>query len=95
MTTHPPGRLRIVLADDAALIREGIARLLTEAGLEVVGQAASAAELLACVNTSQPDVAVVDIRMPPTFTLDPPMVGVEWLPSDEVGSLGSRARVCA
>jgi DNA-binding NarL/FixJ family response regulator len=68
MTTHPPGRLRIVLADDAALIREGIARLLTEAGLEVVGQAASAAELLACVNTSQPDVAVVDIRMPPTFT---------------------------
>jgi DNA-binding NarL/FixJ family response regulator len=68
MTMHPSGRLRIVLADDATLIREGIARLLTEAGLDVVGQAASAPELLACVNTEQPDVAVVDIRMPPTFT---------------------------
>jgi DNA-binding NarL/FixJ family response regulator len=68
MTAHPSGPLRIVLADDAALIREGIARLLTEAGLEVVAQAASAPELLACVNTEHPDVAVVDIRMPPTFT---------------------------
>jgi DNA-binding NarL/FixJ family response regulator len=68
MTAHPSGPLRIVLADDAALIREGIARLLTEAGLEVVAKAASAPELLACVNTEHPDVAVVDIRMPPTFT---------------------------
>jgi DNA-binding NarL/FixJ family response regulator len=68
MTALSSVPLRIVLADDAALIREGIARLLTEAGLEVVAQAASAPELLACVNAEQPDVAVVDIRMPPTFT---------------------------
>jgi DNA-binding NarL/FixJ family response regulator len=61
-------QLRIVLADDATLIREGIASLLTDAGLEVVGQAASAGELLASVNAERPDVAVVDIRMPPTFT---------------------------
>ena len=61
-------RLRIVLADDATLIREGIASLLIDAGLEVVGQAASAGELLASVNAERPDVAVVDIRMPPTFT---------------------------
>jgi DNA-binding NarL/FixJ family response regulator len=64
-TTDP---LRVVLADDAGLVREGLARLLTDAGIEVAAQAATAGELLAQVNKTQPDVAVVDIRMPPTFT---------------------------
>jgi len=60
--------LRVVLADDAALIREGVARLLTGAGMEIVGQAADAAGLLAAVDREGPDVAIVDIRMPPTWT---------------------------
>jgi DNA-binding NarL/FixJ family response regulator/class 3 adenylate cyclase len=61
-------RLRVVLADDAVLLREGIARLLTEAGLEVVGQSGTADDLLLKVRSYEPDVAVVDIRMPPTQT---------------------------
>jgi DNA-binding NarL/FixJ family response regulator/class 3 adenylate cyclase len=61
-------RLKVVLADDAVLLREGIARLLAEAGLEVVGQAGTADELLLKVRSYSPDVAVVDIRMPPTQT---------------------------
>lgn len=60
--------LRIVLADDSVLLREGIARLLAEAGFEVVAQAAMADELLAAVRQHRPDVAIVDIRMPPTHT---------------------------
>ena len=62
------GRLRVVLADDAVLLREGIARLLTEAGFEVVGQSGTADDLLLKVRSYAPDVAVVDIRMPPTQT---------------------------
>jgi DNA-binding NarL/FixJ family response regulator len=68
MTGPPPRALRIVLADDATLVREGLARLLTDSGIHVVAQAGTAAELLARVNVDRPDVAVVDIRMPPTFT---------------------------
>jgi DNA-binding NarL/FixJ family response regulator len=60
--------LRIVLADDSVLLREGVARLLTEAGFEVVGQAGRADELLRLVDELQPDVAITDIRMPPTHT---------------------------
>jgi DNA-binding NarL/FixJ family response regulator/class 3 adenylate cyclase len=62
------GTLRVVLADDAVLLREGIARLLTDAGLEVVGQSGNAEDLLLKVRSYAPDVAVVDIRMPPTQT---------------------------
>jgi DNA-binding NarL/FixJ family response regulator len=54
-----------VLADDSVLLREGVARLLAEAGFQVVGQAADADELLQQVATHEPDVAIVDIRMPP------------------------------
>ena len=54
-----------MLADDSVLLREGLARLLTEAGFEVIGQAADAGNLLALVAADPPDVAVVDIRMPP------------------------------
>ena len=62
--------LRAVLADDAVLVREGIARLLEDNGVEVVGQAGDADELLRCVVTMRPDVAITDIRMPPTGTLE-------------------------
>jgi DNA-binding NarL/FixJ family response regulator len=57
--------MRVVLADDSVLLREGVARLLAEAGFEVVGQAGNADELLEQVRAHRPDLAVVDIRMPP------------------------------
>jgi DNA-binding NarL/FixJ family response regulator len=60
--------LRVVLADDSVLLREGVARLLGEAGFEVVGQAGDAEDLLRKVRAHRPDVAVVDVRMPPTHT---------------------------
>jgi DNA-binding NarL/FixJ family response regulator/class 3 adenylate cyclase len=63
-----PARVRVALADDAVLLREGMARLLTEAGFEVVGQSGTADDLLLKVRSYTPDVAVVDIRMPPTQT---------------------------
>jgi DNA-binding NarL/FixJ family response regulator len=55
----------VVIADDDLLLREGIASLLTEAGYNVVGQAGDATELLSLVRESRPEVAIVDIRMPP------------------------------
>jgi DNA-binding NarL/FixJ family response regulator len=60
--------MRVVVADDVMLVRSGLARLLTEAGVEVVGEAADADEALRLVALEQPDVAVLDIRMPPTHT---------------------------
>jgi DNA-binding NarL/FixJ family response regulator len=60
--------VRVVIADDSVLMREGIAAFLSRAGLEVVAQAASGDELLCQIETHEPDVALVDIRMPPTFT---------------------------
>jgi DNA-binding NarL/FixJ family response regulator len=60
--------MRVVLADDSVLLREGIARLLEEAGFEVVGQADDAEQLMLKVRSYTPDVAIVDIRMPPTHT---------------------------
>lgn len=60
--------MRVVIADDSALIREGLARLLIEAGIEVAAKAGDVPELLQAVHEHQPDVAVIDIRMPPTFT---------------------------
>ena len=60
--------MRIVIADDAVLIREGVAHLLTESGLEVVDQVGDADALLTSVRDRRPDVALVDIRMPPTHT---------------------------
>jgi DNA-binding NarL/FixJ family response regulator len=66
--------VRVVVADDAVLFREGLARLLTDAGFEVVGQAADAGELLATIREAPrnrlPQVAVVDIRMPPSHTTE-------------------------
>ena len=60
--------MRVVLADDSLLLREGLARLLNEAGFEVVGQASTGEGLIDQVDATQPDVAIVDIRMPPTHT---------------------------
>ena len=60
--------MRIVVADDAVILREGLARLLREAGFEVAGLAADGTELLEQVDRHHPDVAIVDIRMPPTHT---------------------------
>ena len=64
---HP---MRVVVADDQALMREGVARLLEDAQLEVVALAADGADLLRKVRAHKPDVAVVDIRMPPTHVDD-------------------------
>ena len=62
--------MRVVVADDSVLLREGIVRLLEEAGFEVVGQAGDADDLLRKVAAHRPDVAIVDVRMPPTNTDD-------------------------
>jgi len=60
--------VRVVIADDTVLLREGVARLLTEAGFDVVGQSSDADDLLLKVRSYSPDVAITDIRMPPTQT---------------------------
>jgi DNA-binding NarL/FixJ family response regulator len=60
--------MRVVLADDSVLLREGMARLLEEAGFDIVGQAGDADELMLKVRSWKPDVAIVDIRMPPTHS---------------------------
>ncbi len=60
--------LRVVIADDSLLIREGVARVLDDAGLDVVGRAGDADELMRVIAAERPDVAVIDIRMPPTHT---------------------------
>jgi DNA-binding NarL/FixJ family response regulator len=60
--------VRVVVADDAVILREGLSRLLVEAGFEVVGQASDAEELLEQIEATNPDVAIVDIRMPPSHT---------------------------
>jgi DNA-binding NarL/FixJ family response regulator len=60
--------IRVVLADDSVLLREGVARLLEDAGFDVVAQSGTADDLLLKVRSYSPDVAIVDIRMPPTQT---------------------------
>jgi DNA-binding NarL/FixJ family response regulator len=62
--------VRVVIADDSVLLREGIARLLEDAGFEVVAQAGDAEDLVRKVGAHKPDVAIVDVRMPPTHTDD-------------------------
>jgi DNA-binding NarL/FixJ family response regulator len=60
--------MRVAVADDAMIVREGVARLLTDAGFDVVGRSSTAEGLLETVREHAPDVAIVDIRMPPTYT---------------------------
>jgi len=66
----PPPAIRIVLADDAVLLREALASALAAAGFAVVGQSADVPGLLSLVDRELPDVAVVDVRMPPTHTTE-------------------------
>ena len=77
--------LRVTVADDAVLFREGLARLLSDAGFEVTATVGSADALLAQVDAHLPDVAVVDIRMPPTHTTE----GLEAARSAPAPSLAS------
>jgi DNA-binding NarL/FixJ family response regulator len=60
--------LRVVIAEDSVLLREGIVRLLEQSGFEVAGQAGDGEDLLRKVGAHKPDIAVVDVRMPPTHT---------------------------
>jgi DNA-binding NarL/FixJ family response regulator len=73
--------MRVVVAEDVMLTREGITRLLTDAGVEVVGEAGDAAALLRAVRATQPDAAIVDIRMPPTHT-DEGLVAAQQIRSE-------------
>jgi DNA-binding NarL/FixJ family response regulator len=74
MTMHegsqPPPGMRVVLAEDDVLLREGLSSLLERSGLQVVGQAGDATQLLTLVDTLSPELVVVDIRMPPTHTTE-------------------------
>ena len=60
--------MRVAIAEDSVLLREGLARLLSDAGFDVVGQCDDADDLLLKVRSYEPDVAIVDIRLPPTHT---------------------------
>jgi DNA-binding NarL/FixJ family response regulator len=65
-----PTRSRVVLADDDVLLREGMASLLERSGFDVVGQAGDGSQLISLVREHRPDLAIVDIRMPPTHSLE-------------------------
>jgi DNA-binding NarL/FixJ family response regulator len=87
---------RVVLADDDVLLREGLASLLDRSGFEVVGQAGDGAELLAQVRSTRPEVAIVDIRMPPahaTEGLDAARVIREELPDTAIIVLSAHVEV--
>ena len=73
--------MRVVVADDVMLTREGIARLLRDAEIDVVAQAENADELLRHVRLARPDAAIIDIRMPPTHT-DEGLVAAQRIRSD-------------
>jgi DNA-binding NarL/FixJ family response regulator len=68
MRAAPKERMRVVIAEDSVLLREGIVRLLEESGFEVAGQAEDAEELLRKVGAHKPDIAIIDVRMPPSHT---------------------------
>lgn len=69
--------MRVVIADDSALLREGLARLLVESGVEVTATVADAPTLIETVHRDRPDIAIVDIRMPPTYTHEGAVAAVE------------------
>ena len=76
--------MRVVVAEDVMLTREGITRLLTDSGIEVVGEAGDAAALLNAVHTTRPDAAIFDIRMPPTHT-DEGLVAAQQIRTEQPG----------
>jgi CheY-like chemotaxis protein len=65
---HRGAAMRVVIAEDSALLRAGIERILTDAGHEVLAGVPDATNLLRLLNEKRPDLAIVDVRMPPTFT---------------------------
>jgi serine/threonine-protein kinase len=77
--------MRVVIADDVMLIREGTARLLQDAGVEVAGQAGDAQALLRLVGQEHPDVAIIDIKMPPTHT-DEGLVAADQIRNSHPGT---------
>jgi DNA-binding NarL/FixJ family response regulator len=89
-------RTRVVLADDDVLLREGLAGLLERSGFEVVGQSGAPSELIEAVRELRPDLAIVDIRMPPTHTtegLDAAAVIREELPDTAIVVLTAHVQV--
>jgi DNA-binding NarL/FixJ family response regulator len=76
--------MRVVVAEDVMLTREGITRLLTDSGIDVVGEVGDAAALLHAVRTTRPDAAIVDIRMPPTHT-DEGLVAAKQIRAEHPG----------
>jgi DNA-binding NarL/FixJ family response regulator len=87
---------RVVLADDEALLREGLAALLEGSGFDVVGQCGEPSELVALVREHRPELAIVDIRMPPTHTregLDAAQVIREEMPETAVLVLSAHVQV--
>ncbi len=72
-----PGPLRVVIAEDSAILRDGLAGLLTERGHDVVAMVGDATSLSEVVGAQRPDVAVVDVRMPPTFTDEGLLAAIE------------------
>jgi DNA-binding NarL/FixJ family response regulator len=76
--------MRIVIADDEMLLREGLARLLGDAGFDVVGKATNPVELLRTVRLTSPDVAIVDIKMPPGHS-DEGLVAAQEIRSSQPG----------
>jgi DNA-binding NarL/FixJ family response regulator len=69
--------MRVVIADDSKLLREGLARLLHESGVEVCASTGDPEGLVAAVDRWRPDVAIIDIRMPPTFTHEGAVTAIE------------------
>ena len=89
-------RTRVVLADDDVLLREGLAGLVERSGFEVVGQGGTASELIALVREHRPDLAIIDIRMPPSHTsegLDAARVIREELPETAILVLSAHVQV--
>src|SRR5690349_6596369 len=87
---------RVVVADDDVLMREGVASLLEQGGYEVIGQAGDGAELLRLVREHEPNLAIVDIRMPPTHTtegLDAAQTIREELPQTAILILSAHVEV--
>ncbi len=89
--SHLVAPIRVVLADDSVLLREGIARLLEDAGFAVVGQSGTADDLMLKVRSYKPDVAIIDIRMPPTQTDE----GLQSCQADSREASGDRAWSCS
>ena len=77
MIMTEPAALRVVIGEDDVLLRAGVARLLAEAGLEVVAQAGDRTDLVGKVLAYSPDVAVVDVRMPPDHQQDGLVAAIE------------------